>query len=48
MGVGVLLGSPDVDQLTQANMALVAGYGDNLMEIVCRDACDGHHVCRVS
>ena len=48
VGVNVLLGTPDIDQLTQANMSLIAGYGENFMDIVCRDACDGHHVCRVS
>ena len=34
--------------LTRENIGMLSGYGDNLMEIVCRDACDGHDACRVS
>jgi len=46
-GVGVLLSYQDSDQLTQENMSTVSSYGENFMDIVCRDACDGHDVGRM-
>lgn len=27
---------------------IISSFGDSFMEIVCRDACDGHDVTRVS
>ncbi len=37
----------EFERLSRENMATIAGFGDNLMQIVCRDACDGHNVGRV-
>jgi len=44
-GIG-LLGS-DFDRLTRDNLSTIKSFGSNLMDIVCRDACDGHNVGRV-
>ena len=41
------LGS-EFDRLTRDNLATIKSFGSNLMDIVCRDACDGHNVGRVS
>ena len=38
----------EYNKLTAENVNTLAGYWDNLMDIMCRDACDRHHVCRVS
>lgn len=38
----------EYDKLMAQNVETLSGYGDNLMDVLCRDACDGHHVCRVS
>lgn len=49
-GVGErLLANADseYDQLTKENVATILSYGDNFMDTVCRDACDGHDVGRV-
>ena len=48
--VGAMLSSKDseFERLTKENMSTISSYGDNLMQIVCRDACDGHNVGRVS
>jgi Nuclear pore complex scaffold, nucleoporins 186/192/205 len=37
----------EFDRLTRDNMTTINSYGSNLMDIVCRDACDGHDVGRV-
>jgi len=38
----------EFDRLTRDNLATIKSFGSNLMDIVCRDACDGHNVGRVS
>ncbi len=47
--VGAMLSSKDseFERLTKENMVTIASYGENLMQVVCRDACDGHNVGRV-
>lgn len=35
-------------KLQRENMAIIESYGAALMEVVCRDACDGHEIGRVS
>lgn len=34
-------------KLQRENLAIIESYGKALMEIVCRDACDGHEISRV-
>ena len=34
--------------LTAMNLSVLSGCGDNLMDTVCRDACSGHDVPKVS
>lgn len=34
-------------KLQRENMAVIESYGSALMEVVCRDACDGHDIGRV-
>ena len=45
-----VLGARDLEyeQLSKENLATVHSYGDGFMEVVCRDACDGHDIGRVS
>ena len=38
----------EYDQLTKENVNTILSYGDAFMDTVCRDACDGHDVGRVS
>ena len=38
----------EYEQLRRENVATILSYGDNFMDMVCRDACDGHEVGRVS
>lgn len=38
----------EFDRLTRDNLATIRSFGSNLMDVVCRDACDGHNVGRVS
>lgn len=46
--VAVGLSQPSISTtLTSSNLETLAGYGDTVMDIVCRDACEGHHVGRV-
>lgn len=35
-------------KLQRENMAIIESYGSALMEVVCRDACDGHEIGRVN
>lgn len=35
-------------KLQRENLAIIESYGKALMEIVCRDVCDGHEISRVS
>lgn len=34
-------------KLQRENIAIIESYGAALMEVVCRDACDGHEIGRV-
>lgn len=34
-------------KLQRENLAIIESYGTALMEVVCRDACDGHEIGRV-
>lgn len=34
-------------KLQRENLAIIESYGKSLMEVVCRDACDGHEISRV-
>ncbi|XP_048463946.1 nuclear pore complex protein Nup205 [Rhincodon typus] len=34
-------------KLQEDNMNIIEGYGASLMEVVCRDACDGHEIGRM-
>ncbi|XP_013384593.1 nuclear pore complex protein Nup205 [Lingula anatina] len=48
-GVGSSLASRDseYEKLTKENLHTILSYGENFMEIICRDACDGHDVGRM-
>lgn len=35
-------------QLQRESLAIIESYGTTLMEVVCRDACDGHEIGRVT
>lgn len=37
----------EYERLARENMDTLNNYGQNLMDIICRDACDGHDVGRV-
>lgn len=37
----------EYEQLRRENVATILSYGDNFMDMVCRDACDGHDVGRM-
>ena len=49
-GVERILSGRDTEheQLCKENLATIATFGEALMEVVCRDACDGHDIGRVS
>ena len=49
-GVGAMIAckESEYDRLTADNLATISGYGENFMEVICRDAADGHDVGRVS
>lgn len=34
-------------KLQRENLAIIESYGKALMDVVCRDACDGHEMSRV-
>ncbi|XP_068459501.1 nuclear pore complex protein Nup205 [Clinocottus analis] len=34
-------------KLQRENLAIIESYGEALMEVVCRDACDGHEISRM-
>lgn len=34
-------------KLQRENLSIIESYGKALMEVVCRDACDGHEISRV-
>lgn len=34
-------------KLQRENLVIIESYGKALMEVVCRDACDGHEISRV-
>ena len=48
VGARVTSGDAEFEKLVVENMATISSYGDNFMQVVCRDACDGHDVGRVS
>lgn len=37
----------DFSKLQRENLAIIESYGNALMEVVCRDACDGHEISKV-
>ena len=44
---GVSGGVESQDNLQAGNLAIVSGYGEALMERICRDACDGTGIIQV-
>jgi len=40
--------SSEFDRLIRDNLTTIKSFGSNPMDIICRDACDGHNVGRVS
>ena len=40
-------GDAEFEKLSAENLATIGSYGDNLMQVVCRDVCDGHDVGKV-
>lgn len=38
----------EYDQLRKENISTILSYGDTFMDLLCRDACDGLDVGRVS
>ena len=36
------------NSLVAANLSVLGSFGEGLMETVCRDACSGHDIARVS
>ena len=48
-GVGGKLSSKEseYEKLSRENLTTISSYGHSLMEVVCRDASDGHQVGRV-
>uniref|UniRef100_H2Z552 Nuclear pore complex protein Nup205 n=1 Tax=Ciona savignyi TaxID=51511 RepID=H2Z552_CIOSA len=47
--VGMLLSSDNdiYSRLSRDNLQLIQEYGDAFMDLVCKDVCSGHSVCRV-
>ncbi|ESP04618.1 hypothetical protein LOTGIDRAFT_237278 [Lottia gigantea] len=47
--VSRVLGTSDTEyeQLAKENITTIMGYGDNFMDVVCKDACDGHDIGRM-
>ena len=37
----------EIERLVNENLSTILSYGTNFMDVVCRDACDGHDVGRV-
>ena len=51
MGVSkVLVDSEEgeFDNLSRENLSIIMSYSVSLLDILCKDTCDGHHVGRVS
>nr|KAG5691714.1 hypothetical protein BaRGS_010217 [Batillaria attramentaria] len=48
-GVERVLAGKDMEyeQLCQENLATISAFGEAFMEVVCRDACDGHDIGRM-
>ncbi|XP_025098310.1 nuclear pore complex protein Nup205-like isoform X3 [Pomacea canaliculata] len=40
-------GDTGYEQLSKENLSTIFSFGEAFMEVVCRDACDGHDVCRM-
>lgn len=36
------------EKLLRESASIISGFGDSLLEVICRDACDGLNVNRVS
>lgn len=34
-------------KLQRENLTIIENYGKSLMDVICRDACDGHEISRV-
>jgi len=47
VGSNIMNGDSEYEKLTLDNMATISSYGENLIEVVCRYACDGHDVGRM-
>ena len=47
VGARVTSGDAEFGKLAAENLATIASYGENLMQVVCRDVCDGHDVGKV-
>ena len=37
----------EFEKLIKENISTISSYGENFMEVLCRDASDGHNVGRV-
>ncbi|XP_077999885.1 nuclear pore complex protein Nup205-like [Glandiceps talaboti] len=37
----------EYEKMVKNNMTVINSYGENFMEMVCRDACDGHEILRM-
>ena len=48
VGASIMNRDSEYERLASENLATISSYGENLMEVVCRYACDGHDVGRVS
>ncbi|CAI9734078.1 pore complex Nup205 [Octopus vulgaris] len=50
LGVAQVLvasGEGEFDNLSKENLSIILSYGDSLLEIICKDICDGHNVGRL-
>eukprot|EP00106_Octopus_bimaculoides_P019622 XP_014787064.1 PREDICTED: nuclear pore complex protein Nup205-like [Octopus bimaculoides] len=43
----VASGEGEFDNLSKENLSIILSYGDSLLEIICKDICDGHNVGRL-
>jgi len=49
IGARILAGADtEYEQLAKENVSTILSYGDNFMDTLCKDACDGHDVGRVN
>ncbi|GAB1605006.1 nuclear pore complex protein Nup205-like [Argonauta hians] len=40
-------GEEEFDNLSKENLSIILSYGDSLLDIICKDICDGHNVGRL-